>query len=41
VVLGAWLYVQQRDVSERRTLDDRKMALMAGSIAPGSGAVLP
>jgi hypothetical protein len=36
VVLGAWLYVQQRDVSERRALDDRKMALMAGSIAPGS-----
>jgi hypothetical protein len=33
VVLGAWLYVQQR---ERRALDDRKMALMAGSIAPGS-----
>jgi cell division topological specificity factor len=23
MVLGAWLYVQQRDVSERRTLDDR------------------
>ncbi len=44
VVLGAWLYVQQRDVaakdpnpgSERRALDDRKTALMAGSIAPGS-----
>jgi hypothetical protein len=36
-VLGAWwLYVQQRDVSERRALDDRKTALMAGSIAPGS-----
>jgi hypothetical protein len=44
VVLGAWLYVQQRDVaakdpnpgSERRALDDRKTALIAGSIAPGS-----
>ncbi len=44
VVLGAWLYVQQRDVaakdpnagSERRALDDRKTALMAGAIAPGS-----
>jgi hypothetical protein len=44
IVLGAWLYVQQRDVaakdpnpgSERRALDDRKTALMAGSIAPGS-----
>jgi hypothetical protein len=44
VVMGAWLYVQQRDVaakdpnpgSERRALDDRKTALMAGSIAPGS-----
>jgi hypothetical protein len=36
VVLGAWLYVRQRDASERRALDDRKMALMAGSIAPGS-----
>jgi hypothetical protein len=41
-VLGAWLYVQLRDVaakdpgSERRALDDRKTALMAGSIAPGS-----
>jgi hypothetical protein len=43
-VLGAWLYVQQRGVSaqdptpgsERRALDDRKAALMAGSIAPGS-----
>ena len=30
VVLGAWLYVQQRDVSKRRTLDDRETALMAG-----------
>jgi hypothetical protein len=36
VVLGAWLYVRERDASERRALDDRKMALMAGSIAPGS-----
>jgi hypothetical protein len=36
VVLGAGLLVQQRDFSERRALDDRKMALMAGSIAPGS-----
>jgi hypothetical protein len=36
MVLGAWLYVRQRDASERRALDDRKMALMAGSIAPGS-----
>jgi hypothetical protein len=35
VVLGAWLYVQQHD-SEHRALDDRKTALMAGSIAPGS-----
>jgi hypothetical protein len=33
-VLAAWLYVQQR--GERRTLDDRKAVLMAGSIAPGS-----
>jgi len=31
VVLGAWLYVRERDASERRALDDRKMALMAGS----------
>jgi cell division topological specificity factor len=30
MVLGAWLYVQQRDVSERRALDDRGTALMAG-----------
>src|SRR4029077_9913432 len=28
VVLGAWLYVQQRDVSEHRTLDDRNTVLM-------------
>src|ERR1700674_1864619 len=42
-VLGARLYVQQRGSaqdptpsSERRALDDRKTALMAGSIAPGS-----
>jgi hypothetical protein len=34
-VLGAWLYVQQRG-SERRALDDRKAALIANSIAPGS-----
>jgi hypothetical protein len=33
-ILGAWLYVQQRD--ERRALDDRKAVLMASSIAPGS-----
>jgi len=31
VVFGAWLYVRERDASERRALDDRKMALMAGS----------
>jgi hypothetical protein len=44
VVVGLGLYVQQRDVAakgpnpggERRALDDRKTALMAGSIAPGS-----
>jgi hypothetical protein len=43
VVLGVWVYVQKGDVvaakdpgSERRALDDRKTALMAGSIAPGS-----
>jgi hypothetical protein len=44
VVLGIWLYAQPRDVaakdpnpgSERRALDDRKTALIAGSIAPGS-----
>ena len=44
IVLGAWLYVQQRDVAakdpnpggERRALEDRKTALMAGAIAPGS-----
>jgi hypothetical protein len=43
-VLGAWLYAQLVDVaakdpnpdSERRALDDRKTALMAASIAPGS-----
>jgi hypothetical protein len=34
-VLGAWLYVQQRD-GEYRALDDRNAALIAGSIAPGS-----
>ena len=36
VALGAWLYGGSRDTSERRALDDRKMMLMAGSIAPGS-----
>jgi hypothetical protein len=45
VVLGVWLFVQQQQqgvsaqgtpVAERRSLDDRKTALMAGSIAPGS-----
>ena len=36
LVVGAWFYVGQRDASERRALDDRKMVLMAGSIAPGS-----
>jgi cell division topological specificity factor len=30
MVLGAWLYVQQRDVSKRRALNDRGTALMAG-----------
>jgi hypothetical protein len=44
-VLGVWLFVQQQHggsaqgpspSSERRALDDRKAALMAGSIAPGS-----
>jgi cell division topological specificity factor len=30
VALGAWLYVQQRDVSESRTPDDRNTALMPG-----------
>jgi hypothetical protein len=34
-VLGPWLYMQQRG-NERRALDDRKAALMASSIAPGS-----
>jgi hypothetical protein len=41
VVLGVWLYVQPRGFSatdsnsggERRSLDDRKTALMAGAIA--------
>jgi hypothetical protein len=44
VVLGAWLHMQTGDVaakdpnpnSERGTLDNRRTALMAGSIAPGS-----
>jgi hypothetical protein len=36
VALGAWLHGGSRDTSERRALDDRKMVLMAGSIAPGS-----
>src|SRR5215475_16050879 len=43
-VLAAWLYVEQRGSAatganpggERRSLDDRKTALMAGAIAPGS-----
>jgi hypothetical protein len=43
-VLAVWLYVEQRagsstgsnSASERRSLDDRKAALMAGAIAPGS-----
>ena len=43
-VLAVWLYVEQRGGSttgsnpgsERRSLDDRKAALMAGAIAPGS-----
>jgi len=39
-VLSLWLYVEQRGGSttgsERRSLDDRKAALMAGAIAPGS-----
>jgi cell division topological specificity factor len=30
VILGGWLYVQQRDVGKRRALDDRETALMAG-----------
>jgi cell division topological specificity factor len=30
VVLGGWLYVQQRDVGKRRALDDRETALIAG-----------
>ena len=39
-VLSLWLYVEQRGGSttgsERRSLDDRKAALVAGAIAPGS-----
>jgi hypothetical protein len=43
-VLAVWLYVEQRGGStagsspgsERRSLDDRKVALMASAIAPGS-----
>src|SRR5262249_55678127 len=39
-VLAVWLYVEQRGGSttgsERRSLDDRKAALMASAIAPGS-----
>jgi hypothetical protein len=43
-VLAVWLYVEQRGGSstglnpgsERRSLNDRKAALMAGAIAPGS-----
>ena len=42
-VLAVWLYVERRGASttgsnpasERRSLDDRKAALMAGAIAPG------
>jgi cell division topological specificity factor len=38
VVLGAWLYVQQRDVSEHRTLDDRNTALMiSNALHPADG----
>jgi len=46
IVLGVWLFVQQQQRGvfaqgpspggERRALDDRKAALMVGSIAPGS-----
>jgi hypothetical protein len=44
LVLGAWLYVQQRGnagkdsnaQTERRVLDNRKAALMTGAIVPGS-----
>ena len=43
LVLGTWLYLQQRGSApgaaaggERRALDDRKTAMMAGAIAPGS-----
>ena len=45
MVLGAWLYVQQRDVSKRRTLDGRGTALMAGfeeqvnALLPAEGVV--
>jgi len=45
IVLGAWLYVQQRDVSKRRTLDGRGTALMAGfeeqvnALLPAEGVV--
>ena len=43
-VLAVWLYVEQRGGSstgsnpggERRSLDDRKAALIAGAVAPGS-----
>src|SRR5215470_1166703 len=39
-VLSVWLYVEQRGGSttgsERRSLDDRKAALVASAIAPGS-----
>jgi hypothetical protein len=34
-VVGAWVYVEQRG-SKRSALDYRKVALIAGSIAPGS-----
>ena len=46
VVLGAWFYVQQRDVGKRRTLDDPETALMAGfeeqvnAPRPGEGVVV-
>ena len=44
IVVGAWVYVQERDVAakdpnpgvERRSLDDRQAMLTAGAIAPGS-----
>jgi hypothetical protein len=43
-ILSVWLYLEQREGSttgsnpgsERRSFDDRKAALMAGAIAPGS-----